>query len=818
METRFWLRSLAMLALALAFVACTGAPPGNGTTTPSIGGITVGPATPVVQIGEDISLVVAFTGVKGSPDLGITWSIDDESVATVDADGVVTGVAAGTATVTATSVFAPAVSGSVTITVTAPTADGTGCPSASGFSVSGAVRIATLHPTPRVTGPSVVVKFPCGREVDDPAKATCGTGAILVWLCTTPDCSAASDPVRYHRNPAGSLVQSSFDKEPFEFCGLSGGTYYVLPIIDHDDSGGLSDFDWTMGRKNLADAGTAWPAQPLGHEVAVTADVALGTGLVPTSPDFSPVVVDFFHYVHPTPARQAEDAWLFAVASLDPTVSATGVGVRAVDLRDGVERDFIPATPTTDARSIERPDGGRYVGDLQSLAFHDGVAYLAADTRGVIFSVRLGADGSVVQGPTIDLRDTDLALGAGDVMQHGAVMRHSNGRTYLAITQREDRATLPHRPANPLLLVDVTDLEDDGTFTARAVTSALIPELDKVRLDAIVAHGDLWFAAETGGNSDARRTDDLNRVWVLRATTEGAVEHEAYAGEPYNPEADVPECGGRPPYRTAGLWAGEMDGATHAILGGLRDLFVFRFPPDSVAGGARVRSGTGVDATDLRLDDHAIGFSLMRASPDGSRLFVFGDCKSRYLAVREADWAGASGSRTQSRRRIAVLDLTSVDADGLPRVDLSYGDRLTAPDVVRTSLAGANIVLDADIVRGIGMDCRGVLWDIYDAFGYLNVAGSTFGADCVANRAADAVVTDHHIYVIGAGSVAAGATGLGVASEVWVFDLATGREVLSPGWQWVYDGSAYQTRYGYFGLTLGERENRDVARALFLVP
>ena len=698
---------------------------------------------------------------------------------------------------------------------TTPPANGTGCPSTSGFTMTGAVRLATLHPTPRVSGPGLIVKFPCGREVDDPAKNTCGQGAILVWLCTTPDCSAPSDPVRWHRNPDGALMQPSFDSEPFEFCGLTGGTYYVLPIVDHDDSGSLTNFDWTMGRKNLADAATSWPAQPFGHEVEVTGDVALGTSLVPTRPDASPVVVDFFHYVHPTPVRRSEDAWLFAVASLDPDVASTGVGVRAIDLRDGVERDFNSSTPATDARSIELPRGNRYVGDLQRLAFHDGVAYLASDINGVIFTVGLGPDGSVVQGATIDLRDTAITLDGGDLMQYGAVMSHSSGRTYLAITNRQS-GSLPHRPRNPLILVDITDLEPDGTITARAVTSDLIPELDKVRLDGIEAHGDLWFAAETGGNSDARRGDDLNRLWVFRATTAGAIEHAVYAGERYNPEGDVPECGSRPPYLAAGLWVGEFDDATHAILGGLRHLYVFRFPADSVAGGTRVRSGSGVDASDLRLDDHAVGFTLMRSNPAGDRLFVFGDCKSRYLAVREADWAGGAGDRTQSRRRIAVLDLTTAEG-GLPAVDLSFGDRDTAPDVVRESLSGPNQVLDTDIVRGIGMDCRGVLWDIYDAFGYQNVQGATFGSDCLANRPGDAVVTDEHIYLIGRGTVADGATGLGVASEVWVLDLATGREVLSPGWHWVYDGSSYQTRYGSFGLTLGERKNVDVAKALFFV-
>ena len=83
----------------------------------AIGGVTISPAAPAVLVGDDVQLTVDFSGVTGDPDLGITWTSDDETVATVDEDGLVTGVAVGTANITATSDFDATVSDSVVVTV-----------------------------------------------------------------------------------------------------------------------------------------------------------------------------------------------------------------------------------------------------------------------------------------------------------------------------------------------------------------------------------------------------------------------------------------------------------------------------------------------------------------------------------------------------------------------------------------------------------------------------------------------------------------------------------------------------------------------------
>jgi hypothetical protein len=692
----------------------------------------------------------------------------------------------------------------------------TGCPAESGHTVTGVARLTTLHPSPTVSGPTVVTKFPCGREVEDPSKNTCGKGQIVVMVCTTPDCSAATDPIRRHINEDGQLVQTSFDKEPFEFCGLDNGTYYIVPVMDHDANGKISNFDWTMGVKNLVSSDVAWPARVEGHAVTISgADIALGTSLTPTNPQASPVVVNYYYYRHPSPKLKAENAWLFIAAALNPDVAPSSVGIRAVDLNGWKEKDHIGSTPATDAMSVANTAGARYEGDLEKLAFADGIAYLGTNTQGVIMTMGLGADGAATQGNFIDL--TSMGVDHKMDTSHFAAVLETHGRKFLAVTNRESAGKpVPHQPAYPLWIVDITDLASGDVAQAELFNAARWADLHQVRFDQILAYDGKLFAVETGANSRARVNDGLNRLWVMEVDEDGTIaSHHVYDVSAYK-SGVFEECSSNPPYRYAGLWVGEFNGAPHAFVGGLRSVAAFRFGA-AVDSGMRIQLGEGLDKYDLPLDDYALGFSILRVSPDESKLFLFGDCKGRYLAVREGDWAGDQGVRTQSRRRTAVLDLAVAGPEGLPAVYAGYADRINVPDTVREGLNGPNQTLSASEVVGIGTDCRGILWDLYNTFGYQNIAGATFGSDCLANRVADAVVTDHHIYVIGEGAVANKTTGLGVSSEILVLDLATGQEVIHPNWQWVYDGSSYQVRYGYFGQTIGERKDVDTSKGLFLI-
>ncbi len=104
----------------------------TSTATPAVSGtstVTVMAPTPeTVEITGDDTLVVggsvplSATITPSAADQQVTWSSSDPAVATVSAEGVVTGVAPGEAVITATSVAATGVSSTTTVTVSAPPA------------------------------------------------------------------------------------------------------------------------------------------------------------------------------------------------------------------------------------------------------------------------------------------------------------------------------------------------------------------------------------------------------------------------------------------------------------------------------------------------------------------------------------------------------------------------------------------------------------------------------------------------------------------------------------------------------------------------
>ncbi len=83
---------------------------------PGVTGVVVTSSVYATTIGGTQAFDAAVTAVGGA-DPAVTWASSDDLIASVDVDGVVTGVAAGTATITATSVFDGAVSDSADIEV-----------------------------------------------------------------------------------------------------------------------------------------------------------------------------------------------------------------------------------------------------------------------------------------------------------------------------------------------------------------------------------------------------------------------------------------------------------------------------------------------------------------------------------------------------------------------------------------------------------------------------------------------------------------------------------------------------------------------------
>ena len=97
----------------------TNPPPGSTTTPVAEVAITTG-AGGTVAIGRTMTLAAAAKDAAGNALSGrtLTWTSSAETIARVDANGIVTGVAAGTATITAS---AEGKSASTTLTVQAPT-------------------------------------------------------------------------------------------------------------------------------------------------------------------------------------------------------------------------------------------------------------------------------------------------------------------------------------------------------------------------------------------------------------------------------------------------------------------------------------------------------------------------------------------------------------------------------------------------------------------------------------------------------------------------------------------------------------------------
>ena len=97
---------IAVLAAACGGDSDSPADPGNGGSDPKpVGSVTVTPATASVVIGKTTQLAATTKDAAGNVVTGRTigWTTSAATIATVDGNGLVTGVAAGTANIVATS-------------------------------------------------------------------------------------------------------------------------------------------------------------------------------------------------------------------------------------------------------------------------------------------------------------------------------------------------------------------------------------------------------------------------------------------------------------------------------------------------------------------------------------------------------------------------------------------------------------------------------------------------------------------------------------------------------------------------------------------
>jgi uncharacterized protein YjdB len=204
------------VALGTAHVAASsGGKSGIATvvvTPPGVASVRVTPNLAPIKVGETVHLVAQPLDANGNALSGrtVTWSSDNESVATVDNTGVVTGVATGTANVTATSEgktgtaginVGSAVAASIVVAPTSVTVT--------------AGQTSQLTATVKDASGSVISGAPVAWTVDKPAVAIVGsTGLVAGQSAGTATVTATSGavhvdvPVTVTLPPANAVVVS----------------------------------------------------------------------------------------------------------------------------------------------------------------------------------------------------------------------------------------------------------------------------------------------------------------------------------------------------------------------------------------------------------------------------------------------------------------------------------------------------------------------------------------------------------------------------------------------------------------------------------
>ena len=95
-------------------IACASPPPAS-----TVNNVTIDGGDRTIVVGDVLTLS-ATVDVTGSASAAVTWASSDEAVATIAADGQVTGLTAGTTMITATSATDATKSDSVTLTIDPP--------------------------------------------------------------------------------------------------------------------------------------------------------------------------------------------------------------------------------------------------------------------------------------------------------------------------------------------------------------------------------------------------------------------------------------------------------------------------------------------------------------------------------------------------------------------------------------------------------------------------------------------------------------------------------------------------------------------------
>jgi uncharacterized protein YjdB len=253
------------VALGTAHIAASsGGKSGIATVVvmpPGVASVRVSPTSAAIKVGETVHLVAEPLDASGTALQGrtVTWSSDNEGVATVDNTGVVTGVSSGAATITATSEGKSGTSG---IAVGAAVAASIAVAPPSVTVTAG--QTSQLTATVKDGNGSVIAGAPVAWTVDKPGVAIVGsTGLVSGQAAGTATVTATSGsvhvdvPVTVTLPPANAVV-------------VSPGTVALLVTQRQQLTGTVTDA-----------SGNPIPGQTITWESSNTAVAAVGTtGLV----------------------------------------------------------------------------------------------------------------------------------------------------------------------------------------------------------------------------------------------------------------------------------------------------------------------------------------------------------------------------------------------------------------------------------------------------------------------------------------------------------------------------------------------------------
>lgn len=194
------------------------------------------PATATVGIGATTTLTVSYTPADANTGKVVTWSSANENTATVDASGVVTGVAAGTVAITATSTTNASITASCNVTVQAIAVTGVSLDKVSTTLQVGAKETLTAIITPSNASNQNVTwesSMPSVATVNNGQITAVSAGSTNITVTTQDGNHQASCAVTVSAAPpVPSTSLTIHEPEIYEEKEIAGGYGGTLSVFN----------------------------------------------------------------------------------------------------------------------------------------------------------------------------------------------------------------------------------------------------------------------------------------------------------------------------------------------------------------------------------------------------------------------------------------------------------------------------------------------------------------------------------------------------------------------------------------------------------